>query len=80
MKQNAQHFTYDYIINQKVLKKVHDPKKLGVRTSGPYTVTKVHVNGMLTIKLHPGVTERINIRRVIPCREDSKPGDTYVFD
>ena len=73
MRQNAQHCTYDYIINQKVLKKVHDPKKLGIRTSGPYMVTKVHVNGTLTIELRPGVTERINIRRVIPYRENSKP-------
>ena len=72
MKQNAQRRTYNYIINQKVLKKVHDPKKLGVRTSGSYTVTKVHVNGMLTIELRLGVTERINIRRVIPYREDSE--------
>ena len=72
MKQNAQRRTYNYIINQKVLKKVHDPKKLGVRTSGPYTVTKVHINGTLTIELRPGVTERINIRQVILYREDSK--------
>ena len=72
VKQNAQRRTYDYIINQKVLKKVHDPKKLGVRTSGPYMVTNVHVNGTLTIELRPGVTERIKIRRVIPYKEYSE--------
>ena len=56
---------HDYVSGQKVLKKVHDPTKLGVRTTGPYTIERVHVNGNLTIKLCDGVTERINIRRVI---------------
>ncbi len=31
------------------LKKVHNPTKLGVRTEGPYTIERVHVNGNLTI-------------------------------
>ena len=57
---------HDYVSGQKVLKKVHDPTKLGVRTEGPYIIERVHVNGNLTIKLREGVTERINIRRVIP--------------
>ena len=73
MRQNAQRRSYDYRINQKVLKKVHDPTKLGVRTSGPYPVTHIHVNGTITIELRPGVTERINIRRVVPYKEDSDP-------
>jgi hypothetical protein len=71
MRQNAQRRRYDYAINQKVLKKVHDPTKLGIRTSGPHIVKQVHVNGTITIQLRPGVTERINIRRIIPFREDS---------
>ena len=41
------------------------PTKLGVRTEGPYTIERVHVNGNLTILLHDGITERINIRRVL---------------
>ena len=59
---------YDYAPGQKVLKKVHDPTKLGVRTSGPYTIERVHVNGNLTIELRPGVSERINIHRVLLYR------------
>mgnify|MGYP003310375325 CR=1 FL=1 len=59
---------HDYCPGQKVLKKVHNPTKLGVRTSGPYPIERVHVNGNLTILLRPGVTERINIRRIIPYR------------
>ena len=57
MRQNAQRQTYDYTINQKVLEKVHDPTKLGIRTNGPYRVKQVHVNSTLTIQLRPGVTE-----------------------
>jgi hypothetical protein len=34
---------------QQVLKKVHDPTKLGVRTEDPYTIECIHVNGNLTI-------------------------------
>ena len=63
---NKKQRQYDYASGQKVLKKVHNPTKLGVRTSGPYTIECFHVNGTLTIELHPSVTKRINIRRVIP--------------
>ena len=56
----------DYAPGQQVLKLVHTPTRLGLRTSGPYTIERVHVNGKLTISLRPGITERINIRRVRP--------------
>ena len=65
---NRKRRQFDYAIGQRVLKKMHDPTKLGVRTTGPYTIERVHVNGNLTIQLRAGVTERINIRRVIPYR------------
>ncbi len=70
LRSNAKRRTYDYMINQSVLKKVHDPTKLGIRTTGPYKVKRVHVNGTLTMTLRPGITERINIRRVIPYKEN----------
>eukprot|EP00957_Ditylum_brightwellii_P003158 240393-Ditylum_brightwellii.AAC.1 len=60
---NKKQRQYDYASGQKVLKKVHDPMKLGVRNSGPYIIERVHVNGTLSIELRPGVTECINIRR-----------------
>jgi hypothetical protein len=40
--------------------------ELGPRTIGPYKIAQTHVNGMMTIELRHGVTERINIRQVIP--------------
>ena len=65
---NRKRRQYDYAPGQQVLKKVHNPTSLGVRSSGPYTIDRVHVNGNFTIQLRPGVTERINIRRVLPYR------------
>jgi hypothetical protein len=63
---NRKRRQYDYAPGQQVLKKVRDPTKLGVRTEGPYTIEHVHVNGNLTILLREGITECINIRRVLP--------------
>jgi hypothetical protein len=42
---NRKQRQYDYAPGQQVLKKVHDPTKLGVRMEGPYTIERVHVNG-----------------------------------
>ncbi len=56
---------FDYGPGQQVLKKVHNPTKLGVRAEGPYTIEHVHTNGNLTLLLHGGITERINICRVV---------------
>jgi hypothetical protein len=63
---NQKRHQYDYATGQQVLKKVHNPTSLGVRTMGPYTIEGVHVNGNLTLQLRQGVTERIKIRRVLP--------------
>ncbi len=62
---NRKQCQYDYALGQQVLKKVQDPTKLGVRMEGPYTVERVHINGNLTMLLCEGITERINIRRVL---------------
>jgi hypothetical protein len=63
---NRKQCQFDYAPGQQVLKKVHNPTKLGVRTEGPYTIERIHVNGNMTILLHEGITERINICRVLP--------------
>ena len=38
---------FDYAPGQQVLKKVHNPTKLGVRTEGPYTIECIQANGNL---------------------------------
>jgi hypothetical protein len=45
------------------------PRKLDERTSGLYRVLQTHVNGTVTIELGPGVSERLNIRRIILHKE-----------
>ncbi len=65
---NRKQRQFDYAPGKQVLKKVHDPTKLGVRMEGPYTIERVQVNGNMTILLHEGITERINICRILPYR------------
>jgi hypothetical protein len=73
MRENQKRRRYNYVPQQRVLEKKWKPCKLGKRTSGPYRVLQTHVNGTLTIELQPGISERLNIRRVIPYKE---PTDT----
>jgi hypothetical protein len=63
---NRKRRQFDYAPGQQVLKKVHNPTKLGVRTGGSYTIERIHVNGNLTLLLCEGISEHINIRRVLP--------------
>jgi len=50
-KANAKRRSYDYAVGDRVLKKIWKPTKLGPRTEGPYTVTRVHTNGNVTLQL-----------------------------
>ena len=69
MRENQKRRGFDYAPHQRVLKKKWKPRKLDERTSGPYEIVQTHVNGTVTIQLRPGLTGRINIRRIIPCRQ-----------
>ncbi len=69
MRENRKGHRHDYAVDNRVLKKRHHPTKLGLRTIGPFKVIQTHVNGTVTIELRPGVTEHINIRRIIPYNE-----------
>jgi hypothetical protein len=69
IRENQKRRCYNYVPQQWVLKKKWKPRKLGKRITGPYRVLHTHVNGTLTIELRPGISERLNIRRVIPYKE-----------
>jgi hypothetical protein len=69
IQENQKRRQYDYLPGQCILKKRWKPHKLDARTSGPYRVLQTHVNGTVTIELRPVVSERLNIRRVIPYKE-----------
>ena len=66
---NMKRRSCDYQVGQQVLQIVHDPNKLQERAIGPYTVERVHCNGTLTIRRSAHVTERINIRRLRPFKQ-----------
>ena len=66
---NCSRVFHDYKIGDRVLIRATNPDKLALRTSpNPFTITRVHSNGTVTIQRGPHVTERINIRRLIPYR------------
>ncbi len=68
-RENQKRRGYNFTPQQMVLKKKWKPEKLGERTSGPYKIVQVHVNGTVTIQLRPGQTETINIRQIIPYKQ-----------
>ena len=63
---NLKRRQYNYDQGHKFLNKLHNPTKLVVRTTSHYTIGFVHVNVTVTIEIRPGITKRINIRRVVP--------------
>jgi hypothetical protein len=69
IRENQKRRRYDYLPGQQILKKRWKPRKLDERMTGPYRVLQTHVNGTVTIELRPGVSERLNIRRIIPYKE-----------
>ena len=50
IKENHKRRRFDYIPNQQILKNKWKPRKLGERTTGPYTILLTHVNGTITIQ------------------------------
>jgi len=60
----ATKFTFDLAGERVLLTNVES--KLGNRTEGPFLITQVHTNGTVTIQRRPFVTERLNIRRLMP--------------
>ena len=69
LRENQKRRRYDYMPQQRVLKKRWKPRKLDERTSGPYRVVQTHVNGTVTIESRPGVSERLKIRRIMPYKK-----------
>ena len=46
--------------------KMIDPTKLQPRFHGSYIISRVYANGMVSVRRGPHVSERINIRKIIP--------------
>jgi hypothetical protein len=56
--QNLKHRRFDYAVDQEVLIKVPQPKKIDDRNKGPYRISQVHTNGTVTIQRTNHITER----------------------
>jgi hypothetical protein len=67
---NRSRISHDYRVGDQVLIRATDPAKLDLRTQpNPFTITRVHTNGTVTVQRGPYVTERINVRRIVPFRQ-----------
>ena len=71
LRANAKRCSHDYQPGDKALKILvaWKPNKLDLRAEGPYEITKIHTNGTVVLRMQPGVTKRINIRRIKPYKE-----------
>jgi hypothetical protein len=67
-RQNVKRRSFDRVAGQSVMVKVPNPGKLDQQATGPLLIHQVHANGALTIQQNLHVRERINVRRVTPCR------------
>ncbi len=67
LKANQKRINRDYYVGHCVLEYDQTIKgKLAAKTSGPFEIVHIHVNGIITIQLWPGVTECIDICCTIP--------------
>ena len=69
LKSNQKRIKYDYHVGQKILKYNNSiVGKLELKTTGPFEILHIHTNGMVTLLLRPGISERINVQRTILYR------------
>ena len=69
MKQNQKRREYYYKIGDMVMVKAVNPSKLEPRAIGPYPITQIYTNGSVEIARTPHITERINLRRLVPYKQ-----------
>ena len=68
LRANAGRIKHDYAVGDLVWKRnyIGLSDKLKHTVVGPFSITRVHTNGTVTIQLSASVQERINIRRICP--------------
>ena len=73
LKSNQKRINYYYRVGQKILKYDNSiAGKLESKTTGLFEISHINMNGMVTILLRPGISERINVQRKIPYREPTQ--------
>ena len=72
-RENSKRVEHEYKLGDLVsLTRPGIQRKLRRKRDGPYTVTKVHDNGTISIRQNEAVVERVNLRRVTPYYERSE--------
>jgi hypothetical protein len=69
MGENQKRRGYNYAPQQMVLKKKWKPKNWAKEQVVRTKIVQVYVNGTVTTQLRPGLTERVNIRQIIPYKQ-----------
>ena len=66
LKHNSRHQFYDYQPQDSVLLILSNSSSMEEQFIGPFKIENTHVNGTITIRYNPYVTERLNICQVKP--------------
>ena len=65
--ENRDRIDHTYLVGDKVyVKKEGIQRKLSTPRDGPFDITAVYDNGTVQVQLSDAVSERINIRRIVP--------------
>lgn len=66
LRENTKRKSFDWQPGMEVLVEEQTRYKLNPKSVGPFTITKVHTNGTVTIKKSARTFQRLNIRRIKP--------------
>lgn len=68
LRTNKKRINHDFAVGEKIYVREFDPAKLEWSQHGPYQITRVYTNGTVDIQLQGTTIDRINIRKLVPCR------------
>ena len=58
---NARRISYNYLVNDQILIIMDDPTQMEEHNIGPFPITQICINGMVTIHCRPHMLYRINV-------------------
>ena len=76
LRENTKRKSFDWQPGMEVLVEEQTRYKLNPKSVGPFTITKVHTNGTVTIKKSARTFQRLNIRRIKPYYRRVNPNNT----
>lgn len=67
-RQNAKRMEHHFQVGHEVLVRSEAPTKLSPKFEGPFLITQVFTNGTVEIQRTPLISEKLNIRKIVPFR------------